>query len=403
MVANPQPTYASFLGVGLEPPGAYGVAVAPTAFIPVKSMTPMDKLVLLTDEGWRGAPVKTYSHTPGPLYAEYEFAGDVYADVIGYPLAGVLGDVTYTGTYTGSGTGSLSVGSIVGATSIQNSVTVASGTRIQIGTGATAETVVTTGPATGSGPFTVPVPALQYIHAISSVVQPVQAPYSAAMALLCSGNFQPPSYTITDWNSNITGYQLPGARFSEVGFKFAGNGKLEYTAKATAMPTVVNASKPVFSNPPTAVMPGWECIVKIGGSSVGYTVDADITVKRTLEVIDTADGSQAPYAIWAGEAEASGKLVIVMEDDSKRAAFVAGTSTAIEANFVQGTGLTTQGVLLHSTNAYLTDAKVVRGKAYAELEVTFDADANTADVGASGGYSPIKATVTNQLLAGTYK
>lgn len=404
MVANPQPTYASFLGLALEPPNAYGVAVNPSSFIPVKSMTPMDKLTLLTDEGWRGAPVKTYSHTPGPLYAEYEFAGDVFADLIGFPLAGVLGDVVYSGTYTGSGTGTLSAASIVGATSISNSVTVASGTRIQIGTGVLAETVVTTGAPTGAGPFAIPVPALANAHAITTtVVQPVQAPYSSAMSLLCSGNFQPPSYTLTDWNSNITGYQLPGARFSEVGLKFAGNGKLEYTAKATAMPTVVNPTKPTFSAPPTAIMPGWECVVKIGGTTVGYTVDADMTIKRALEVIDTADGSQAPYAIWAGEAEASGKLTIVMEDDSKRAAYVAGTSTAIEAAFVQSTGLTTQGVTLHATQAYLTDAKVVRGKSYAELEITFDCDANTTDVGQSGGYSPIKATVQNQLVSATYK
>lgn len=404
MVANPQPTYASFLGLGLEPSNAYGVAVNPTAFVPVKSMTPMDKLTLLTDEGWRGAPVRTYSHTPGPLYAEYEFGGDVFADVIGFPLAGLLGDVVYSGTYTGSGTGVLSTAiTTVGATSFQNSVSIPSGTRIQIDTGVLAETVVTTGAPTGGGPFTIPVPALKNTHLVGSTVQPVQAPYASAMALLCSGNFQPPSYTLTDWNSNITGYQLPGARFSEVDLKFAGNGKLDYTAKATAMPTVVNGTKPTFSAPPTSIMPGWECIVKIGGTTVGYTVDADITLKRVLEVIDTADGSQAPYAIWAGEAEASGKMTIVMEDDSKRAAYVAGTSTAIEANFSQSTGATTQGVLLHATQSYLTDAKVVRGKSYAELEIAFECDANTSDVGVSGGYSPIKATVTNQLISGTYK
>lgn len=397
MTANPQPTYASFLGVALEP--AVNQVTNPATFIPVKTMTPMDKLTLLTDEGWRGAPVKSYGHTPGTLYAEYEYGGDAFADVIGYPFAGVLGDVVYSGTYTGSGTGVLSTAvTSVGATSIQTSVSFASGTQIQIDTGTKSEVVTTTGAPTGAGPYTIPVPALKYTHLVSVTVQPVQAPYTTVVSTLCSGNFQPPTYTLTDWNSNITGYQLPGVRYSEVGLKFSGDGKLEYTTKATAMPTVVLGTKPSFSNPPTAIMPGWEGIIKIGGTTVGYVVDGDMTAKRDVEVIPTADGSQAPYSIFAGDVEGSGKLVIVMEDDSKRAAFVAGTSTSVEANFAQGTGATTQQVLWHASAAYITDAKVNRGKSYAELELDFEYDANSTDVGNSGGFSPLKMTLQNQIV-----
>lgn len=401
MTANPQPTYASFLGVGLET--VIDTAANPVTFVPVKTMAPMDKLVLLTDEGWRGAPVKTYSHTPGPLYAEYEYGGDVYADVVGYPLAGVMGDVVYSGTYTGSGTGTLSSSAAAGATSISNSVSIPNGTLIQIDSGVKSEVVTTSGVPSGAGPYTIPVPALKYAHNSAVTVQPVQAPFTTVISTLCSGNFQPPTYTLFDWNSNITGYQLPGARYSEVDLKFSGAGKLEYTAKATTFPTVVNGTKPVFSNPPTAIMPGWESIVKIGGSTVGYTVDADFAVKRAVDVIDTADGSQAPYALWAGEIEGTAKLTVVMEDDTKRAAFVAGTTTALEANFLQGTGAATQQVLAHASAAYIADAKVSRGKSYAELEISFEFDANATDVGNSGGFSPVKFTLQNQLTPGLYK
>lgn len=395
MVANPQPTYASFLGVGLE--AVINTPVNPVTFIPVKTMAPMDKLTLLTDEGWRGSPVKSYGHTPGPLWAEYEYGGDVYADVIGYPLAGVMGDVVYSGTYTGSGTGTLSSPSVAGATSISNSVSIANGTLIQIDTGTKSEVVTTTGVPTGAGPYTIPVPALKYAHSSAVTVQPVQAPFTTAISTLNSGNFQPPTYTLTDWNSNITGYQLPGARFSEVALKFSGAGKMEYTAKATTMPTVVNGTKPTFSNPPTALMPGWEGIIKIGGTTVGYTVDGDLTVKRTVEPIPTADGSQTPYALWAGDIDGSAKLVVVMEDDSKRAAYVAGTNTSIDINFLQSSGATTQQVLMHASAAYINDAKVTRGKAYAELEIDFDFDGNVTDAGNSGGYSPLKVTLQNQI------
>jgi hypothetical protein len=41
--------------------------------------------------------VDDYGETAGPLSATVDFGGDVFADTIGYPLAGVLGDVTTTG------------------------------------------------------------------------------------------------------------------------------------------------------------------------------------------------------------------------------------------------------------------------------------------------------------------
>ena len=322
MGANP--TYASFLGIALQPSTS---SVAPTAFIPVKSMDPMDKLTLLPDEGWRGAPVKQVGHVPGPLYAEYDFAGDVFADLIGYPLAGLLGDLTVTGA---------------------------------------------------------------------------SAPYTTALSTLCSGNFQPPKYTLTDWNSNITGYQLNGCQFSELGLKFSGAGKLEYTAKATALSNATT-SKPTFSNPPTSIIAGWTGAVTVGGSAITSTFDGEINIKRAVDVIDTVDGTQAPYALWAGELESDGKLTLVMEADTYRANFVAGTSTTIDVNFAAGAGATATQVKLHSSLAFLTDAKVTRGKSYAEIELTYVADGNVTDAGASGGYSPIKATLQNASPSGTYK
>lgn len=400
MVANPQPSYASFLGIALE--ATPGTAVAPTMFLPVKTMTPMDKLTLLPDEGLRGAPVKTYSHVPGPLWAEYDFGGDVYADSIGWPLVGLLGDAVYGGTYTGSGTTTLSSGCSAGATSISTAASIANGTRIQIDSGVLSEVVVTSGVPTGAGPYTIPVPPLKYAHLSAVTVQPVTTPYSTAVSTLCAGNFQPPTYTFTDWNSNITGYQLAGSRFSEVGFKFAGQGKLEYTAKATSLSNATT-TKPSFANNATQVFAGWQGIVKLGGSTIGSLIDGEITAKRPVENIDTADGSQAPYANFGGVVEADGKMTIVMEADTYRAQYVAGTSTSVEFNFLQGSGGTTQQVLLHASTCVFTDAKVTRGKAYVELEIPFTCDANTTDVGNSGGFSPLKATIQNAVVAGTYK
>lgn len=327
MTANPQPTYASFLGVS-APEVTFAAGGTPAAFIPVKTMTPADKLIWLEDEGWRGAPAKTYGGTPGPLYAEYEWAGDVYADSIGYPVVGLLGDVTVTGS---------------------------------------------------------------------------AAPYTTAVATLCSGNQQPPTYCLTDWNSNITGYQLAGARMSELGLKFSGAGKLEYTAKATIESNTVTASKPSFVNTAVPIIAGWRGVVQLGGATIGYVVEGEQNIKRAVEVIDTADGVQAPYYLFAGELTADGKLVIVMETDTWRANYVAGTSSSIDINYTQGAGATLTQVKTHCSAIRIEDAKVSRGKAYAELELTYVADFNSTDIGASGGFSPIKVTLQNANPSGTYK
>ncbi len=327
MTANPHPTYASFLGIS-APELTFAAGGTPVAFIPVKSMTPSDKLVWLEDEGWRGAPVKTYGGTPGPLYAEFEFAGDVYADTIGYVYVGLLGDVAVTG---------------------------------------------------------------------------VSAPYTTNAALLCSGNQQPPTYCLTDWNSNITGYQLAGARLSEMGLKFSGSGKLEYDAKTIVESNTVNGVKPSFVNEPDQIIAGWKGAVQLGGSPVGFVVEGEQNIKRAVEIIDAVDGTQAPYYLFAGELTVDGKLTIVMEDDTWRANYVAGTSTSIDISYTQGTGATTQQVKTHCSTIRIEDAKVNRGKSYAELEITYTADGNTTDVGASGGFSPIKVTLQNANPSGTYK
>jgi len=89
------PKNRSFLGIAKE--ATKGTAVAATDFIPVKNITPFDNIKYLTDEGWRGSMVVDYGEVQGVIYSEFEFGGDVFADTIGYSLAGVLGDIATTG------------------------------------------------------------------------------------------------------------------------------------------------------------------------------------------------------------------------------------------------------------------------------------------------------------------
>lgn len=84
---------------------------------------------------------------------------------IGHFLQGILGSGSdAANTPGGAVSTTLSAAAAAGATTISTVASVAVGTVLQIGTGATAETRTTTAVA-GAGPYTVTVPALTYAHA----------------------------------------------------------------------------------------------------------------------------------------------------------------------------------------------------------------------------------------------
>lgn len=92
-----QPSVKSYLGLALE--ATKGTAVTATDFVPIMkdSFKPTDIIDPLLDTGIRGSMVADYNYVQGRRHTEVDFGGPVFADTIGYWLAGILGDVTTTG------------------------------------------------------------------------------------------------------------------------------------------------------------------------------------------------------------------------------------------------------------------------------------------------------------------
>lgn len=92
-----QNSVRSYIGIAKEV--TKGTAVAPTDFIPVlaSSVKPVDVIDPLYDMGLRGSLVSSYAYIQGRTRSTFDFGGSVFADTIGYPLAGILGEVTTTG------------------------------------------------------------------------------------------------------------------------------------------------------------------------------------------------------------------------------------------------------------------------------------------------------------------
>ena len=92
-----QASSRSFVGIAKE--ATKGTAVAPTDFIPVSkdSLKPADIVDPLYDTGLRGSNVMNYAYVQGRTRSTFDFGGAVFADTVGYAIAGLIGSVATTG------------------------------------------------------------------------------------------------------------------------------------------------------------------------------------------------------------------------------------------------------------------------------------------------------------------
>lgn len=92
-----QQSVRSYLGIAKEV--TKGTIVAPTDFIPVAkdNIKPADVIDPLYDTGLRGSNVVNYNYLQGRTRSTFDFGGAVFADTVGYAIAGLLGSVSTSG------------------------------------------------------------------------------------------------------------------------------------------------------------------------------------------------------------------------------------------------------------------------------------------------------------------
>lgn len=403
-----------FVGVAVET--TQGTPVAMTSTVLVDEMKPKDNQEFLEDKSWRGSMgTDAFAKIPGVRRAEVELGGPAYGDGLGFFLRNVLGDLSYVGTSTGSGGTTLTASAAAGATSITCAATIPNGTIVQIGSGATAE-VFTTGTPSGSGPYTIPLATpsggLAYAHASAQTVQPVTGPYTQAHSLLNSGNGQPPSHTLTHMlgpTAASGARQYPGFCVSELGLKWNAESELlTWSAKGTSWPSVVLGSVPI-SNPSTVLpVASWRMLLGIGGPATGGTLintvtDGELTIKRELNPYYTVSGTQNPYVIQRGGLSVDGKLNFVAADESPLLYMLNNTQPQLQLLLDNGlTGNNKIAFQIDCQVAAFTESEPDGTKSAVEYGNSFSALLNTQNAGGSGGYSPIKVSVTNNVPAGTY-
>ena len=314
----------SFVGIGKET--TKGTLVVPADFIPVKSMQLTDTQNYYEDNGIRGSQVDSYGQILGTSFATYDMAGDVLADTIGYPLAGILGDVVVAGSV---------------------------------------------------------------------------APFTHTVAVKNSGDGQPVSYSITDFDG-VQARAVAASQFSDLSFLFNSEGLFGFTAKATGF---ISAPVATPTRSYTAVTPiaNWQAIATVGGTVSPILLDGTCDIKRAVTPTHTLNATSNPYRVWAGKVMVSGKLSFITETgEAQLVNYLTNAQPSLDLNSSQGTGAALTQVKLHLTKCAYTMGLQTRGKDWVQTDITYKAVANTTDIGASAGYGHIVATIQNQKPAGTF-
>lgn len=226
-------------------------------------------------------------------------------------------------------------------------------------------------------------------------------PFTHAIALLNSGNGQPPSYTITD-SDPLSTRLYASTRLTDLTLTYDASKLLTYSATGLSWATQGTADAPTQSYSTLLPAPAWECAASYGGSATGIVQTAEVAFKRSgSEAIFTLQNSQNPYEVHVGQIAVTTKITIVAADETWLTDYLADTTKALVLNMSPAGSSTTQ-IEITATGHNLQSVSKSKGKSYIEFEVEGLMVGNTTDVGTSGGYSPCKVTLQNSEPSGTY-
>jgi hypothetical protein len=403
------PVFESSLLVGKEAPSTPGTEAAAFISIPTGPLNINPNYTPVEDMNLRGSNTKVFDLQYAGRYAEVTIPeSPVYADTIGVPLLGVLGDYYSTGTATG--TPWTTSGALVpGAGPIPGTVGSAAtaGTFIQIDSVVNSEVVKVGTGSTTSSTVVDPSTPIRFNHASGTTIQPVIGPYTHKLSLLnmisSTGNTgaQPPTWTVMHRNgiapTNSADRYLYG-HFNEIKLSAKDNGWFTWDGKVTSYTRSAPSASfvPAFSG--VTAKPAWMSNISLAGSQVFNITDLDITLTRDLDTIQGANGVQDPYVIGMGPLAANFDMTFNALVDQSILAYLEN-NTKPTFSWTISNGLTGTSAMSFSIAAQMAAFKAVPlapVKNFWGVKATGELLANTSNSGNSGGYSPLMVTIVNQ-------
>lgn len=227
-------------------------------------------------------------------------------------------------------------------------------------------------------------------------------PFTHTFALLNSGTGQPATHTLID----TTGIPATsGARqyayscLTQLTITGAATGLLVWSATVASYVSTIPGSPPATHLSTVSASASWNSAVSIGGSAVADVASWEIQINRVVDPFWSVSGATDPPSVWRGECTVAGTLTFAPAvSEAPLTTMLANTQPTVT---VVATAPSSASLTLRCTQAAYDTSKISDASPLLGYGVTFRGIANSTDVGGSGGYSPIKATLINSV-SGTY-
>lgn len=227
------------------------------------------------------------------------------------------------------------------------------------------------------------------------------APFTHVIALENGGNGQPQSYTITD-SDPLSTRAYASSRFTELTLKWDAAELLTYDATAIGWVGAI-AADPTQSYSTLLPAASWRGAASVAGSPVPNLKSLELSFKRDgSEPIFTVQNDANPYEVHVGPITVEANLVWVASNEQPLLDYLANTTQALAVDLQTGAGATLTQVQVAMSAFNYSEVKKSKGNSWIEFETSGLAVGNLTDAGASGGYSPCKATLQNAYPAATY-
>ena len=422
------PGALSYLGVAREE--VAGAPLVPVITHPLEqnSYEPEDMVKYLDDKAIRGSMTDLFYKTPGVESATFSFGGPNFLDSHGYFFDNAFGDLSTVGSSLANPatvSGALAVGATNCTLAAAPPASFTAGASVQIGVSPTAEVFIISSTAAsnvvnwGTGTSAYP---LRFAHATGATVQTCGTPYTHKWAALNSplgygGAYgaQPPTHSLCDVTNivntftNATYGTAPtntyGARIYPSGviksLDFSGNAEQLLSIKmageaflsqvaGTAVTNVTTNSRPV---------PNWNSTVSILGTQVTQIGTFTLSAKRATQTYWTVQGSQTPEIIARGPLTMTGSVEwSPVQTEQPLDMFLLnmqGPMSIVASN----TGIPNSGTpfTLTFTMSQVANikSKIMRNGIAIGYNQSYEAVANSTDVGGSGGLGPGTITLVN--------
>lgn len=235
------------------------------------------------------------------------------------------------------------------------------------------------------------------------------SPNAHAFSTLNSGQAQPPSHTVTQWQGTPTNQSrvAAGVCLSEVTFK--GNpetGLVMVELKGQGFKSAPSGGVITFPAASSiSAIAAWRTSFGVGGTAVGspnlHIGEWSVTIARSIKPNYTGGATQNPYIIQRGEVGVSGELSITKpSDETELLYYINNTIPQLQIVVDNGVvGANQLNLQIDIQRAAFAPVEIDFSEQAVGYSASFTGNANTTNAGASGGSSPIKVTLKNAVAS----